>query len=168
MRHLTLISLTICTSVIVGIDASAQQPSPPAAGPAPVPYGTPITLEQAKKVAAGAEAEAKKNNWNMTIAIAEPSGSLVYLQKMDGAPYASVNVAPDKARSAAMYRNPTKAFEDRLAAGQSYILTLRGAMPVEGGLPIVVDGKMIGAIGISGGSAQQDGIAAKAGAEALK
>jgi glc operon protein GlcG len=168
MRHLTLISLTICTSVIVGIDASAQQPSPPAGGPAPVPYGTPITLEQAKKVAAGAEAEAKKNNWNMTTAIAEPSGSLVYLQKMDGAPYASVNVAPDKARSAAMYRNPTKAFEDRLAAGQSYILTLRGAMPVEGGLPIVVDGKMIGAIGISGGSAQQDGIAAKAGAEALK
>jgi glc operon protein GlcG len=98
MRHLTLISLTICTSVIVGIDASAQQPSPPAAGPAPVPYGTPITLEQAKKVAAGAEAEAKKNNWNMTIAIAEPSGSLVYLQKMDGAPYASVNVAPDNTR----------------------------------------------------------------------
>jgi glc operon protein GlcG len=168
MRHLTLISLTICTSVIVGIDALAQQPSPPPAGPAPVPYGTPITLEQAKKVAAGAEAEAKKNNWNMTIAIAEPSGSLVYLQKMDGAPYASVNVAPDKARSAAMYRNPTKAFEDRLAAGQSYILTLRGAMPVEGGLPIVVDGRMIGAIGVSGGSAQQDGIAAKAGAEALK
>jgi glc operon protein GlcG len=87
---------------------------------------------------------------------------------MDGAPYASVNVAPDKARSAAMFRNPTKAFEDRLAAGQSYILALRGAMPVEGGLPIVVDGRMIGAIGISGGSAQQDGIAAKAGTEALK
>jgi uncharacterized protein GlcG (DUF336 family) len=167
MRYFILTSL-ICTSVAIGIDAWAQQPPPPAAGPAPAPYGTPITLEQAKKVAAGAEAEAKRNNWNMVIAIAEPSGSLVYLQKMDGAPYASVNVSPDKARSAAMFRNPTKAFEDRLAAGQSYILALRGAMPVEGGLPIVVDGRMIGAIGISGGSAQQDGIAAKAGTEALK
>jgi glc operon protein GlcG len=168
MRNIAMSCLIICISVVIGIDAWAQQPSPPAAGPAPVPYGTPITLEQAKKVAAAAEAEAKKNNWNMTIAIAEPSGSLAYLQKMDGAPYASVNVAPDKARSAAMFRNPTKAFEDRLAAGQSYILSLRGAMPVEGGLPIVVDGRMIGAIGVSGGSAQQDGIAAKAGAEALK
>jgi Haem degrading protein HbpS-like len=85
------------------------------------------------------------------------------------APRKSVElIAPDKARSAAMFRNPTKAFEDRLAAGQSYILSLRGAMPVEGGLPIVVDGRMIGAIGVSGGSAQQDGISANAGAEALK
>jgi glc operon protein GlcG len=165
MHKLSMTSLMICIGVVIGAQAWAQQP--PAAGPAPVPYGTPITLDQAKKVADAAEAEAKKNNWNMTIAIAEPSGSLVYLRKMDGAPYASLNVAPDKARSAATFRNPTKAFEDRLAAGQTYILTLRGAVPVEGGLPIVVNGRMIGAIGISGASAQADGVVAKAGAAAL-
>jgi Haem-degrading len=118
MHKLSMTSLMICIGVVIGAQAWAQQP--PAAGPAPVPYGTPITLDQAKKVADAAEAEAKKNNWNMTIAIAEPSGSLVYLRKMDGAPYASLNVAPDKARSAATFRNPTKAFEDRLAADPSW------------------------------------------------
>ena len=123
MRSHSLMPFIVCAAVLIGREGLAQQPPP--AGPVAIPYGTAITLEQAKMAAAAAEAEAKKNNWNMVIAIAEPSGSLVYLQKMDGAPYGSMNVAPAKARSAAMFRNPTKAFEDRLAAGQTYILALR-------------------------------------------
>ncbi len=167
MRNLSLTAFAVCAAVLIGRDSLAQQ-TPPPAGPIAIPYGTAITLEQAKMAAAGAEAEARKNNWNMAIAIAEPSGNLVYLAKMDGAPYGSLNVAPAKARSTAMFRNPTKAFEDRLAAGQTYILALPGALPIEGGVPIVVNGRMVGAIGISGGSAQQDGVVAKAGAEAVK
>ena len=133
-------------------------------------YGAPINLENAKKAAAGAIAESKKNNWTMAVAITDGGGSLVYFEKMDGTQTGSVNVAQDKARSAAMYKRPTKAFQDALAAGGEgwRVLKLDAAIPVEGGLPIVMDGKIVGAIGLSGGTAAQDGVAAKAGAEMLK
>ena len=125
-----------------------------AAPPAPPPgYGAPISLEDAKKAAAGAEAEMKKNNWNLVIAIVDPSGDLVYLQKADLAAVASVTVAHEKAKSSATFRAPTKAFMDRLANGETYLLRLPGATPVAGGLPIVMGGKVVGAIGISGASA---------------
>ncbi len=147
----------------------AQQQAAPAAPPAPPPgYGAPISLEDAKKAAAGAEAEMKKNNWNLVIAVVGPSGDLVYLQKADLAAVASVTVALEKAKTSATFRAPTKAFMDRLANGETYLLRLPGATPVAGGLPIIMGGKVVGAIGISGASSLQDHQAAQAGVDALK
>jgi uncharacterized protein GlcG (DUF336 family) len=133
-------------------------------------YGSPINAENAKKAGAAAIAEAKKNNWTMAVAVSDGNGDLVFFEKMDGTQTGSVKVAQDKARSAALYKRPTKVFEDALAAGGAgmRVLKLDGAIPVEGGLPIVMDGKIVGAIGLSGGTAAQDGVAAKAGAETLK
>ena len=134
----------------------------------PNPYGAAISLENAKKVAAPAVAEATKNNWAM--AIVDPSGNLVYYEKMDNTQLGSANVAIEKARSAALFKRPTKTYQDALAAGGDgmRILRLQGAVPIEGGIPILVEGKIAGAIGVSGGTAPQDGQCAKAGADALK
>ena len=136
----------------------------------PNPYGAPISLEDAKKVAAPTLAEARKNNWNVAVAVVDISGNLVYYEKMDGTQLGSANVSIDKARSAALFKRPTKAFQDTLAAGGDglRILKLQGAMPVEGGVPIVVEGRIVGAIGVSGGTSQQDGVCAAAGAGAFK
>ena len=135
----------------------------------PNPYGTSISLETAKKVAAPAIAEAAKNNWSMALAIVDPAGNLVYYEKMDNTQLGSANVAIDKARSAALFKRPTKALQDALAAGGEglRILRIQGAVPIEGGLPLVVDGKIVGAIGMSGGTSAQDGQCAKAGADSL-
>jgi uncharacterized protein GlcG (DUF336 family) len=133
-------------------------------------YGAPITLEQARKVMAAAEAEMKKNNWAMSIAIVDSGGHLILLQRADGSQFAGAKVAEDKAWSAAAYKRPGKAFQDRLATGgtELRILQLRGVSALDGGDPIVVDGKIIGGIGVSGGAGEQDGQVAKAGAGALK
>lgn len=140
------------------------------AAQAPTSYGPNITLENAKKAAGPALAEARKNNWSMAVAIVDTSGTLVYYEKMDDTQIGSAEVAIDKARSAALFKRPTKAFQDALAAGGEglRVLKLQGAIPVEGGLPLVVDGKIVGAIGMSGGTSAQDGQCAKAGADALK
>lgn len=127
-----------------------------------------LTLGAAKKIAAAAEAEAVKNSWTVVIAIVDEGGNLVYLQKIDETQTASIEVAQAKARSAAMFKRPTKVFEDALVGGRQAILKLPGAMPVEGGLPLVADGKVIGAIGVSGVTSQQDGIIAAAGVKALE
>jgi len=131
-------------------------------------YGANVTLDQARKAIAAGEAEAKKNNWPVAIAVVDTAGNLVAFQRTDNTQTASIQVAQDKAVSAATYRRPTKAFQDGLAKGAEgwRILMLRGASAVEGGLPLVVDGKIIGAIGVSGVTAEQDGQVAKAGAEA--
>ena len=136
----------------------------------PNPYGGSISLENAKKAAAPALAEAEKNHWNMAVAIVDPSGNLVYYEKMDNTQLGSANVAIDKARSAALYKRPTKAMQDALAAGGEAlrILRLQGAVPVEGGIPLVMDGKIVGAIGVSGAASAQDAQCAKAGADAIK
>ena len=133
-------------------------------------YGADLNLEQAKTAVAAAQAEAKKNNWPVAVAIVDTHGALVAYEKMDNTQTASIQVAIDKAASAAMYRRPTKAFQDALAGGGAglRVLNLRGASTVEGGLPIIVNGKIIGAIGVSGVNADQDGVAAKAGADAIK
>ena len=133
-------------------------------------YGAPISLEQAKKVMAAAEAEMKKNNWAMSIAILDAGGHLVLLQRSDGSQFIGPEVAIDKAFSAVAYKRPGKAFQDRLATGgaEIRILRLKGASPVEGGDPILADGKIVGAIGVSGGSGEQDGQVSRAGAGALK
>lgn len=137
---------------------------------APLPYGASVSLENAKKVAAPALAEAEKNHWSMAVAIVDTSGNLVYYEKMDNTQLGSANFAIDKARSAALFKRPTKAFQDALAGGGDglRILGVGGAVPVEGGLPLVMDGKIVGAIGVSGGASAQDAQCAKAGAEVLK
>jgi glc operon protein GlcG len=136
----------------------------------PNPYGAPVSLENAKKAAGLAVAEAHKNNWTIAVAVVNPDGGLIYFEKLDNTQNASGQVAINKARSAAIYKRPTKSFEDQLAAGGDGIRVLRleGAIPVEGGVPLVIDGKIVGAIGVSGATSAQDLQCAKAGAEGLK
>lgn len=133
-------------------------------------YGPSINLETAKKVLTTAQAEARKNSWNVAIAIVDPAGNLVAFEKLDQTQTASMQVAIDKAVSAAIYRRSTKVFEDAVAKGGAGVrlMNLSRASMVEGGLPLFVDGKVIGAIGVSGVNADQDGVVAKAGADALK
>ena len=153
MRLDVLIALSIGSALALGGAALAQQPAPsPAIPTPPADYGTPITNEQAKAVAAAALAEAKKNNWRMAFAIVGPAGELVYFEKMDGTQLASVEIAQGKARTAVLFRRPSKVFADQYAAGNRAFTTF-AEKPVasEGGVPIIVNGKIIGAIGASGG-----------------
>jgi glc operon protein GlcG len=133
-------------------------------------YGTPVTADTAKTIAAPAIAEARKNQWMMAVAIVDPAGDLVYFERMDDTQVGSVDVAISKARSAARFKRPTKAFQDALAAGGEglRILALQGAVPVDGGVPIVIDGRVVGAIGVSGGTSAQDGQVAAAGVAGIK
>lgn len=140
------------------------------AGHAQVPqYGASVTLDQARKALTAAAAEARKNGWPVAIAVVDNHGHLVAFERMDNTQTASTAVAQDKAVSAAMYRRSTKVFQDLVAGGGAgtRVMNLRGASTVEGGLPLVVDGKIIGGIGVSGVASDQDGVAAKAGADAL-
>jgi uncharacterized protein GlcG (DUF336 family) len=141
-----------------------------AAAHAQVPqYGPNVSLEQARKALAAAQAEARKQNLPMAVAVVDTAGQLVAFERMDNTQTGSIAVAQDKAVSAAMYRRPTKAFQDALAGGGAglRVLTLRGANAVDGGLPLVVDGKIVGGVGVSGGTAEQDGTVAKAGVDAF-
>jgi glc operon protein GlcG len=135
-----------------------------------IPYGMSISLDSAKKVAAPALAEARKNNWTMAVAIVDTAGNLVYFEKMDGTQVASANVAVEKARTAALFKRPSKAFQDQVVAGGDglRILGLPGVTPVEGGIPLVAAGKIVGAIGVSGGMSPQDSQCAAAGAALMK
>ena len=144
---------------LAALSASAQQRPP---------YGAGINLETAKKVGAAAVAEARKNSWNLAVAIVDNHGMLVYYEMLDDTQTASATIALEKARTSATYRRTTKELEDGIAGGRVAILGLPGATPIEGGLPIVVGGKMIGAVGVSGVTSQQDGVVAKAGVDALK
>lgn len=126
-----------------------------------------LTLDGARKVAAAAEAEAKKNNWNVVIAVVDDGGNLIYLQRIDGTQTGSIEVAIQKARTAQAFKRPTKVFEDAIAGGRNALIALHGALPLEGGLPIVVGGQLVGAIGVSGVKSTEDGQIAKAGAESL-
>jgi uncharacterized protein GlcG (DUF336 family) len=161
-------SLFLSTAlVLVAASVGAQQAAAP---PPPPAYGSPISLDMAKKVVAGAEAEAKKNNWNVVIAVLDAGGNLVVLHRMDGAQFGSIEVAREKAYSAVAFRRPTKVFEDAVGQGgmNLRLLRLSGASVLEGGLPLVVDGKLVGGIGVSGVTSAQDGQIAKAGTDALK
>jgi len=166
--HRVLKSLMVILLVLCAGYAAGQ--APPAASPYLTPIGPAINVETAKKAAAAALAEARKNGWLMVVAVVEPNGALVYYEKMDNAQLGSAEVAIDKARSAALYKRPTKAFQDAVAGGGAglRVLGLKGAEPVEGGLPIIVDGKLIGAIGLSGDLSEHDGQCAAAGVSALK
>jgi uncharacterized protein GlcG (DUF336 family) len=169
-----IVRLPIATSLVLATAAMAQTQPQPKAQAAPqssyaIPIGNAVSLDAAKKTAAAASAEARKNNWFMAIAVVDPAGTLVYFEKADTTQLGSAEVAIDKARSAALYKRPTKAFQDALEKGGLgvRVLGLRGAVPLEGGVPLLVDGKLIGAIGVSGDLSENDGQCAKAGAAAL-
>jgi uncharacterized protein GlcG (DUF336 family) len=132
-------------------------------------YGSPIGLVDAKRAAEPAIAEARRQGWQMVVAIVDIAGNLVYYEKMDDAQLGSCEVAIDKARSAARFKRPTKDFQTTLAGGGDglRVLSLRGVIPVEGGLPLLRDGRIVGAIGVSGGTSAQDGQCAAAGASAF-
>ncbi len=173
MKHARLVTLVV--ALVVGVVilsaavVSAQAP-PPMAAPPQIAYGLPVTLEQAKKAMAAAEAEARKNNWNVVIVVLDTGGHLVMLQRLDNTQIGSIEVARQKAYSAVLYRRATKVFEDAVAQGgvNLRILRLEGATPLEGGVPIMHDGKIVGAVGVSGVLSSQDGQVARAGADALK
>jgi glc operon protein GlcG len=131
-------------------------------------YGPAVSLDQARKLAAGAAAEATRNSWRVAIAIVDTHGFLKYYEMMDDTQTASADIAVEKARTAAMFRRPTKMLEDAIAGGRTAVLGLQGALPIEGGLPIVRDGKVIGGIGISGLTSPQDGQVAQAALDGLK
>jgi uncharacterized protein GlcG (DUF336 family) len=153
-------STTTVLAAALVLGASAAQAQVPQ-------YGTPVNYEQARKIVAAAIADAKRQSLPMAVAVVDNAGQLVAFERMDNTQTASILVSQDKAVSAAMYRRPTKAFQDLVAGGGVglRVLTLRNANAVEGGLPLIVDGKIIGAIGVSGGSSDQDGVVAKAGAD---
>ena len=136
----------------------------------PIAYGPPISLDNAKKVAAAAIAEARKNNWTMAVAIVDPAGILVYFEKMEHTQLAGSQIAIDKARSATLFKRPTRVMQEMLAAGGAglRVFRLRGAVPIDGGLPLISDGKIIGAIGMSGDASENDGKCCQAGADVLK
>src|SRR4030081_1545238 len=177
MRTAALMTLATVAGLWLGVCAQPHQPGEPSGrpvalpGPPPPEYGPPVNNEQAKAVVDAAIAEAKKNNWHMAIAIVGPEGELIYFEKMDGTQSSSAALAQAKARTSALFRRPSKAFADQFAAGNTGFMTFPdGARPIasEGGIPIVLNGKLVGAIGVSGGTAQQDSVAAIAGTNAVK
>jgi uncharacterized protein GlcG (DUF336 family) len=156
-------------SVLFVATAQAEMASPTPAG-APT-YGQPgVNLEQATKAVEAAVAEAKKNGWRMAVAVVSNSGFLVHFSKIDGTAFASVGIAQDKARTAATFQRPTKSFEDRVSGGGAglVVLSLPGALASAGGIPLMRDGKIIGAIGCSGGTSAQDAQACQAGVDTIK
>jgi glc operon protein GlcG len=159
--------VSVALIAMVGLPAMAQAPLAP---PPQIPYGVSVSTENAKNVAAASIAEAQKNNWKMAVAIVDTGGYLVYFERMQDTQTGSVDVAIEKARTAALFRRPTKLFQDSVAAGGEglRLLRLTGAIPIDGGVPIIVDGKLIGAVGVSGGSGDQYGLVAKAGPIAAK
>ena len=163
-----LASLVLAAGVMTGAALAQTAPAPAAPPAQPAPYGAPITLDQAKKAMVAAEAEARKNSWAVVTSIVDNGGHLVALQRLD-AQTASIDIATGKATTAAAFRRPSKSLEDGLAAGGAglRILSVKGATALQGGVPIVVDGKIIGAIGVSGVLASQDEVVAMAGAAAL-
>jgi glc operon protein GlcG len=130
-------------------------------------YGQAISVETARKIAAAAAAEGRKNSWNVAVAIVDVAGELVFFERIDNTQAGSIVVAQEKARTAARFKRPTKAFEDALVGGRQAILGLPGVTPIEGGIPLLVDGKIVGAIGVSGATSAQDGQCAQAGVDSL-
>lgn len=126
-----------------------------------------LTLDDAKKIAASAEAEAKRNEWPVVIVIVDDGGHLLYLQRLDNTQFGSINVAIEKARAAIAFRRPTRIWEENIAQGQLRYLNLPGTLPIEGGLPIVINGQFVGAVGVSGVRSFQDAQIAQAGIDAL-
>jgi len=167
MRRLSIITAAAVATVLLGTAVHAQQPAPP---PPPPAYGPPVTIEQAKKAVAAAVVEAKKTGYLYTFAVVDPSGDLVYFEKMDSAPTSSNEIGIGKARTAATFKRPSKAFFDQMESGHPYVGQLDPRIVASaGGIPLIIDGKIVGAIGVSGGaSGLMDAVAAQAGVDTLK
>ena len=169
---ITLAATGLCASL------SGQAQTPPAANPLDavpenmpfdVPYGAPISLDQAQSAIAAAVAEAKKHHWKLNVAVVDSGANLEAFQRMDGAQLASIAVAQHKARAAASFRRETRAFEDGIQLKQNYYtLTIDGVIASRGGIPLIEGGKLIGAIGCSGATGSQDEVVCKAGAATVK
>ena len=182
MRSIVSLSLAACAMALVGSSALAQSPTPAAAPAAPpsaggtpdampfdIPYGQSIGLDKAKQVMAAAEAEAKRRNWKMNIAVVDTNGELVHFSRMEGAQIASVSISIGKARTAARFRRESRAFYNAYETGHAYVSTLDpGLVASPGGFPLVEGGKLIGAVGCSGGTGDQDAAICKVGAEVVK
>jgi len=178
MTRLTMMAGALGVALLMSTGAFAQVPPDPAnpneAIPdamTPPPYGEPINIETAKKAAAAAIAEAKKRNWNaMCVAVVDTHGDLVYFERQDNCQFASISISQHKARTAARYRRPTVVFERLLGKGAffAYLPTLDDVIASRGGNPIVVGGKVIGAVGASGGTGSQDDVVSLAGVAGLK
>jgi glc operon protein GlcG len=165
MRTRAWIISALAAASVLGASAHAQ---PASQSP---DYGAPISVEQAKEAAAAAQAEARRNGWRMAVAVVDPGGYLVYFERSDGTQNASVQLAQAKARTSALFRRPSKVFADQFAAGNTGFMSFPDdARPIasEGGMPIIINGRLIGAIGTSGGTGQQDGVASAAGANAVR
>jgi uncharacterized protein GlcG (DUF336 family) len=185
------LATALSLSLLVGGPAAAQQPAaqppaaqppaaqqppaqPPAGGtpdtmPFNIPYGTPITAERAKQILAAAEAEARKRNWPLNIAVVDTNGDLIHFVRMDGAQVASVSISQGKARTAARYRRETRLFYNAMESGHPYVATLDPTLIASpGGFPLIEGGKLIGAIGCSGGTGDQDALICKVGADMIR
>jgi glc operon protein GlcG len=181
MRSIVSMSLAACAMAVLSSPTFAQTPTPaappaqPSAGGTPdaipfdIPYGQSIGLERAKQVMAAAEAEAKKRNWKMNIAVVDTNGELVHFSRMEGAQIASVTISQGKARTAARFRRESRAFYNAFETGHGYVSTLDPTLVASpGGFPLVEGGKLIGAVGCSGGTGDQDAAVCKVGAEVVK
>jgi glc operon protein GlcG len=160
MNPIKIVAAAVAIMLVTALAAVAQQP--------PAPYGAPMSLDAAKKAMSASEAEAKKNNWPVAIAILDTTGSLVMLQKLDNTQTGSVEIAIGKARTALDFRRPSKALQDVVAGGGAglRLLSVRNMLTLEGGVPVIVDGKVVGAVGVSGVTSEQDAQVAMAGAAA--
>jgi glc operon protein GlcG len=152
------IVMGVLFATLVSRNARAQLPNA---------YGPSISIETARKLADAALAEGKKNGWTVAAAVVDTAGDLVFFERMDNTQAASTIIAPEKARTAARFKRPSKALEDAVAGGRQVILALPGATPIEGGIPLIIDGKIVGAIGVSGATSPQDGQCAQAAADTL-
>ena len=181
MRSVISMTLAACAIAAISSQALAQAPAPatppapPSAGGTPdkmpfdIPYGTSIGLEQAKQVMAAAEAEAKKKNWKMNIAVVDTNGELVQFERMEGGQIASGSISIGKARTAARYRRESRVFYNAYETGHPYVGTLDSNLVASpGGFPLVENGKLIGAVGCSGGTGDQDAAICKVGADIVK
>jgi glc operon protein GlcG len=178
MHRLIALAGTVCVVLLISTGAFAQvSPNPDNPNDAipdvsaPPAYGEPINLETAKKVAAAAITETTKRNWNaFCVSVVNPSGDLVYFEKQDNCQYASIGISQHKARTAARYRRPTLVFETLIGKGPyfAFLTTLDDVIASRGGNPLIVDGKVIGAIGVSGGTGSQDNVVSLAGQAGLK
>lgn len=181
MRSIVSTTLAACAVAVLSSPTFAQTPAPaapsaqPSAGGTPdampfdIPYGMSIGLDRAKQVMAAAEAEAKKRNWKMNIAVVDTNGELVHFSRMEGAQIASVTISQGKARTAARYRRESRAFYNAFETGHPYVATLDPTLIASpGGFPLIDGGKVIGAVGCSGGTGDQDAAVCKAGADIVK
>ena len=168
MRAKTLACLSALSLAAPAV-AQPRSATPPAAQAQPQPaYGEPVTLAHARRIADSAEAAARERGFSMAFAIVDPAGGLVLFHKMDGTQNGSIEVAVAKARTSALFRRPTRIFSDSVAAGRTAVLSLPGVVAIEGGVPIIVAGRVVGAIGVSGGTSEQDGEIAAAALAVLQ